>query len=242
MTEHPSWDDLNDLADAALAGDARTRVEEHLRGCATCAATFARLEDLRRLGAALPAEITPPNEAWDVVRDRIAARRGLRLTTTSDGGSRDEAPRDATSRERQRVPFTTRWLVAAAVVLVAASSAVTAVLVRRPAVSATVAAESASVGMARLASLPADVRATERDYLATAEALEATLAEERAQLSPETVAVVERSLRVIDSAIVEARAALLRDPASADLRDLWSRSHPQKLDLQRRATEVVRKS
>src|SRR5437773_12399595 len=49
------------------------------------------------------------------------------------------------------------------------------------------------------------------DYEQSAAELVATLAMERGRLRPETVALVERNLRIIDAAIRESRAALERD-------------------------------
>jgi hypothetical protein len=92
------------------------------------------------------------------------------------------------------------------------------------------------------ASFPADLRAVERDYATTIRELTEGLDAERAHLAPETVAAVERSLAVIDSAIVEARSALARDPANVILRDLFSRNYQQKVELLRRATALTQKS
>ncbi|MGI8496621.1 MAG: zf-HC2 domain-containing protein [Gemmatimonadaceae bacterium] len=61
------------------------------------------------------------------------------------------------------------------------------------------------------------------------------IGERRSQLDPATVAVVERNLRVIDQAIAQSRAALLRDPASSFLRDQLNHTLDKKLELLRTA-------
>lgn len=65
---------------------------------------------------------------------------------------------------------------------------------------------------------------------ATAE-LNRTLAAERSRLRPETVALVERNLRLIDAALREARSALAQDPGNAELRQLVAIAARQKVEL-----------
>src|SRR5260370_1017151 len=55
------------------------------------------------------------------------------------------------------------------------------------------------------------------DYQRATAELARTLAAERHRLRPETVALVERNLALIDAALGEARAALAEDPGNADL-------------------------
>ena len=58
-------------------------------------------------------------------------------------------------------------------------------------------------------------------------------------LAPSTVATVERSLRIADSAIAEARSALEQDPANRVLGELFVSNYERKIDLLRRATELA---
>ena len=76
-------------------------------------------------------------------------------------------------------------------------------------------------------------------YDDTARQLEATLTLQRQRLSPKTIATVERSLAVIDSAIDEARRALLEDPSNRALVDIFAANYERKLDFLRRATELT---
>jgi hypothetical protein len=57
------------------------------------------------------------------------------------------------------------------------------------------------------------------------------LAGNRTQLAPETVRILEENLRIIDTAIQEARAALARDPQSAALGEMWRSAYQRKLEL-----------
>jgi anti-sigma-K factor RskA len=65
------------------------------------------------------------------------------------------------------------------------------------------------------------------------------LATERERLRPETVALLERNLAIIDAAIAESRAALARDPANADLRRVYVTAARQKVELLRWAARVA---
>ena len=57
--------------------------------------------------------------------------------------------------------------------------------------------------------------------------------ERRAQLEPQTIEVLERSMTLIDQAITESRAALAKDPASQFLAAQLARSYSTKLTLLR---------
>jgi hypothetical protein len=62
--------------------------------------------------------------------------------------------------------------------------------------------------------------------------------ERRAQLDPATVAVLEQSVAVIDSAIAQSRAALARDPASGFLATQLNHSLEKKVELLRLAASL----
>ncbi|MGH7548450.1 MAG: zf-HC2 domain-containing protein [Gemmatimonadales bacterium] len=79
----------------------------------------------------------------------------------------------------------------------------------------------------------------EAEYQQAVDDLTLALDAQRGTLRPETVGVIERNLRIIDAAIRESRAALARDPNSAELRQLVSAAYRQKVDLLRWATRVA---
>jgi len=79
----------------------------------------------------------------------------------------------------------------------------------------------------------------EADFDRATNELSLILAAQRGRLRPETVALVERNLAVIDAAIAESRAALARDPANAELQHLWAAAARQKVELLRWATRVA---
>jgi hypothetical protein len=65
--------------------------------------------------------------------------------------------------------------------------------------------------------------------------LRAIMRDRRTQLDPKTVAVLEQSIAVIDSAIAQSRAALAKDPASGFLATQLNHSLEKKVELLRTA-------
>jgi predicted Zn-dependent protease len=84
--------------------------------------------------------------------------------------------------------------------------------------------------------------AEENNYLRQANMLQDLLDQQESALAPETVAQLKASLRTIDEAISEARAALARDPNNKLLVEMLSANYRQKVDLLRRSTEMTRGS
>jgi hypothetical protein len=173
-------------------------------------------EKLDELTSALPREIAPPPELWGAIRAELA---------------------EHSSNTRRW----DRWRLAAAGLLIAASSSLLTVVALRTrdharAVAAAPAPAAAPTAEPRL---PARLASMEQGYLRSTEALRRTLDERRDSLAPSTVATVERSLRIADSAIAEARAALERDPSNAVLAALFTSNYERKIDVLRRATELA---
>ena len=162
----------------------------------------------------LPRSIEPPRDLWPAIEARLA-------------------PRAARARRQPR-----RWLrpvlaLAAAVALVVASSATTAWWLRTHGMPGAPGGPGGA---------PAPVLAAEAGYLRTADELGRVLEARRAQLAPETVATLERSLALIDQAIAESRAALAADPRDQDLAALLEASYARKVALLRRALDLPLRS
>jgi hypothetical protein len=172
---------------------------------------------LLELAATLPREIEPPADLWPAIRAELT-------------------PRPAFAGR-----WSTRWRLAAAGLLIAASSSIaTLVAVRagRQGGGERRAARPDSPASSG-AELPAHLVVAVHGYTRSIEALRRTLDERRDSLAPSTVATVERSARIADSAIAEARAALERDPANRVLEELLLSNYERKVDLLQRATELA---
>ena len=191
-----------------------------------------KLRDLMKEVEALPRTIEPPADAWAKIRAEIEA------SGTPDRSSGIGSQ----SRRSAHIPFWQRpvFLAAAALLLVAGSSAMTAIAIGRrgsaPEVRVAARAGDSTNGPASLAQFTV----VESDYLRIVNDLSATLESEQGSLSPETVAKLRESIKVIDTAILEARNALAADPANRTLIQMLANSYEQKVDLLKRSTEMAR--
>jgi len=70
------------------------------------------------------------------------------------------------------------------------------------------------------------------------EELQLALSLQRERLAPETVAVLEQNLAIIDRAIGEARAALEADPANQELSFLLMNVYQSKVELLQSAVQI----
>ena len=219
---HLSFEQLCELADDPSSREVGDSWRAHLSACAECGAQLGALASLRAQTSALPREVTPPPELWAGIRAGIASR------AHAGRSPRWDAP---------------RWRFAAAALLIAASSsALTLVALRareQDAARESTLASSASYPPRMSSRLPAHLASAEQGYARSVESLRRTLDERRDSLSSSTVETVERSLRIADAAIAEAREALERDPSNGLLVEIFTSNYERKIDLLRRATELA---
>jgi hypothetical protein len=217
MSNHLSWETINDLVDDLLPQEDREAASRHVSDCAECRGALEALDAAMTAARTAPAAMTPPDDLWGNVRATIESRKVAHL-----------AGRPATPRGWW---ITTPRLVAAGLALVVGTSAITALAVRGR-------APDPALGSQRIASLPVAWQAAERGYQASVLELRVQLATMHDEFAPATILAVEQSLATIDVAIAEAREALLRDPANAALPELLASNYRQKIDLLRRATQI----
>jgi hypothetical protein len=223
---------LSAYLDDELEGSARARVTAHLAGCAECSALLA---DLRAIVSAAPgyAGRTPSRDLWKGIEARL---------DEPDVISIDSARPSARPPARR---FGWRELIAASLVMAAVGGGAV-YLALRPAVApgvAPMAAAPDTVLRAGPDSAPpagaSNVEFAERKYDSAVRDLELMLDAGRSRLDTATVRSVEESLRKIDVAIAEARAAIQRDPSNAYLNRQIAANMRRKLDLLRIATNAI---
>jgi anti-sigma factor RsiW len=219
MDEHLG-ERLSAYVDGELEGEARVTAEAHLTACAECRAAVQDLRRVVSLARALD-DRPPAQDLWPAVAERIGAAPRA-----------DVVP--LVSR-RRRVAFSVPQLAAAGVVLslLSATAAGTAVHLLAPAPRAATAGPATLVRNASDPAAPYDNAIRE---------LEALLAARRGDLDSTTIRTVEMSLRVIDQAIAQARAAVERDPNDVYLNGHLRSTLDRKLDLLRRATMLPKAS
>ncbi|MEO7963987.1 MAG: hypothetical protein ABIT38_08775 [Gemmatimonadaceae bacterium] len=233
-SNHLSWETINDYADARLESSVRRDAAAHLDRCSTCRDVLAELRCLLAAASDVPDSIDPPAPLWGDIQRSIHARQHAAPSVVA----KPLAVHSAHAPPR----WGRGWLAAAAIGLVVMSSGITSLVVRARAPEATPAIAVLPSTNNSSTVLPASFANAESVYLTSTESLQRAFERERGKLSPKTVAVVERSLATIDSAIREARAALLADPLNGELARLLDSNYRKKVELLRRAAELYQQS
>lgn len=220
---HLTEDELHDVADGRQPPEQAGRIERHLALCARCRADIDRIRELLSLAAALPRSIEPATDLWPEIGTRMRADRALPAHVVMAPHPRWDL-----------VIHDWRWLAAAAVLLILASSALTRLFLSPRAMEGAGARDStvpAVVGGSVAAS-----RTVSDDYDRMDRDILALLERERRNMHPETVAKVERNLAIIDGAIAEIRQALAEDPGNEALLLMLKASYGQKSALVRQVS------
>jgi anti-sigma factor RsiW len=228
MSNHLREDRIQDYVDDLLCREERAEVEQHLIICAVCQAEVAAMRDLITDLQDVDHEVLPARDLLTGINARIDA--AVAVSAAPHAGGFAFADRSLRS---MRYP-----LAAAAVLLIAATAALSTLLVQGTSQPSTVARRNAGPENVAVVSSRPGTAAVEQHYRDATTELEQLLAAQRSQLAPETVRLVEENLRVIDAALAEARAALREDPNNAALNDLMRSAYEKKLDLLRHATHV----
>ena len=234
--EHVGFEELNDLVDGRLDRSLAERLGKHLESCPRCRAEHEQLRSLLSVASAAAPSIDPGTDLWPDIRTVIQSGKDITLPVPS------RAPgHPGTVPARQAIWTQASFLAAAAVVLVALSSGITAIVLRTSDSNPSIVIENEPSKAGAPQVLPAVFLAAEADYDRTIKELRAAVDAQRANLSAETVRTIDRSLAVVDTAIAEARAALVADPNNRTLVDLLAASYQRKLDLLRRTSELSSK-
>jgi hypothetical protein len=222
---------LPDYLDGTLADDgaAGAQARAHIVSCESCRALLRDMERIRSRAASLPT-LQPSRDLWAGIDARIQSM-----------------PQDATPVR----PITSRWMsqrwygapLARAAVLVIATASATLFASRHwsstsaqhgslstPATTAVTTAVT-NTGVSTVSNTAA--RTSEFIYDQQISAMRQILDSRRSRLDPKTVAIIEKNLRVIDTAIAESRTALARDPANRFLAGQLDASLNTKLELLR---------
>lgn len=217
----------------------RRAVDTHLRECLRCASLVRDLESIRREAAALP-EMAPSRDLWAGIAAGI------------------ETPVVYLKSRATRAPAPRAWkMAAAAVALMAVSSGLTYVITsaERGALNAeqtastSPSADTGGIGSGtpapRVVTPPrptsgsavlirGEPSAPEVMYAQEITRLRTILDQRRVDLDTATVTAVEKSLKAIDQAITDARAALAGDASSSFLNEQLNRALEKKLGVLRR--------
>lgn len=236
---------LPDYLDGTLDAEARSAAVEHLANCARCRSLVADLSRITAQAGALP-DLVPPRDLWSGIAARIEA-------PVIELGSASAKP--AARRPRLQI-----WAAAAGLVVATAGAtyvatrhftptpvtpvaplAQTAPVTPTVQVAARPNSASAPTASAPTASATPTVRnastrtklSADRVYDREITQLRVLVEQHRKDLDSSTVVVLEKSLRVIDTAIAQSRAALAHDPKSRFLNDQLNATLDKKIELLR---------
>jgi predicted anti-sigma-YlaC factor YlaD len=228
MTDHPG-EALSAYLDDELDPAARAAVEAHLAVCGPCRAVVDDLQRLRADAASWATGTASPSaDLWAGIAARLD-------------------PPVASSGARVLSWHQRRWSLGVVELAVAATlvAAVTAGLLWRGAPGAAPAPEAGPapvLAQVEPVGVPdgavTTVSFADAQFDAAVADLERVLRDQRDQLNPRTVQVLERNLQIIDDAIREARTALETDPANALLNAHLASARQRKLNLLRRAALI----
>ncbi len=255
---------LADYLEGDASESVRSAVEGHAASCTACAQLLADLRDISTEAAALPA-LTPSRDLWSGIVERIDARvipldapvasrtvvRRIWLRPALaaaalvgiTAGITHYATRAALSSPAATQAVALKPPVAASTVP-APDATISSTATERPAeLSATLVSprraaqpvERRATASARLASTAPGADVADPVFRSEISKLRQIVKERRAQLDPTTVAVLEQSIAVMDSAIAQSRAALKKDPASGFLATQLNHSLEKKVELLRTA-------
>jgi anti-sigma-K factor RskA len=210
---------LSEYVDGTLSAADRQALEGHLVDCGDCRVV---LDDLQRIvsGASALGDQAPTADLWPGIEGRIRPS----VTDIRDLG--------AERRRRWRVSLTLPQLAAAGIALMLVSFALASQLGPRSTTTTASSGDTAPVlhvGTARSQAVFAQAVAELQEILESG----------RGRLDSTTIRALETNLAIIDRAISEAQQAVSADSANGYLRDHLEQTQRRKLDVMRRAADLI---
>jgi hypothetical protein len=209
---------IQELIDGTIGSIRRAELERHLEDCADCRAFLADLRVIHETASRLD-ELEPPDGVWLQIAGRLRQEGRVQLPP---------APAARTSRSSRYA-----MLAIAATLVLAVGGSIAVLLMQyrsnRPtpppaaAASAAAPAGNANTDLA-VESVEAEFRLAEQHYQNAIAKLEQAARLDQAgrngnTLDPQTAAMLQKNLQVIDQAISESRDAVRSEPLSAAARD-----------------------
>jgi hypothetical protein len=209
---------IQELSDGTLGSLAAGHVARHVEQCAACRAFAADLQAIRDAAESLD-PLEPPDRVWLQLAGRLMQE------------GRVSRPPAATAAPVRHVAL----LAIAAALIFAVGASIVLLLPRAgstvaspPPAAASAAAPGNAAADDTVQSVEAEFRLAEQHYqnaigkLEQAARLDRPAAASQSDdqtLDPQTAAMLQKNLQVIDQAIAESRAALRSEPQSAPARD-----------------------
>lgn len=214
---------LDDLVDGTLAGESRARVETHLQACAACQVVVADLRRIRESARALDRH-EPPDGAW--------ARISAALDTEEARRAAEAATAARPARAGVFAGWRPAWGVLAAAAVLAVAVTTTLLLYRTPAAPENTAGQPANAAAADLVStVETELQLADQHYQKAIAGLEQVWREGQSTVDPQTAAVLQKNIGIIDQAVRETREALKAQPADEVAQTTLFEALRRKVDL-----------
>jgi len=195
---------IQELADGTIGPVRRAELQTHLDQCDACTALAADLRKIREAAAALDRP-APPAHVWMQIAGRL--RQEGRVSAAS-------------SSHRKHYAL---LAIAAALVLSVGTSLWLLFSHRGPAAATQVQSSIQSEGNPgqgdAVQSITDDLKVAEQYYQSAISKLEQAAKNNDGSIDPQTAAVLEKNLTVIDEAIAQSRTVLKSEPQSQPARD-----------------------
>jgi hypothetical protein len=213
---------IHELADGTLGPVRRAELQTHLDVCDACRSLVADLRKIREAAAALP-PVQPRDHVWMQIAGRL--RQEGRVT-----GSRGSDTSSARPRYMAMLAIAATLMLAVAGSLYFLRSADVTEIPAQSTAAVTPGAGNVATADA-VQSITDDLMVAEQHYQSAITKLQEVAKTDDGAIDPETAAVLEKNLQVIDQAIAESRTALKSEPQSAPARDSLFEALRQKVTL-----------
>jgi hypothetical protein len=234
---HPTSERLNDFADGLLSGADARETEAHVTSCLTCRREVEWIRSLKAEAAERKVDVEPGRDLWPEIE------AGIQASARKPVADLTRWRKDRRVDTRRARPWARPSLLAAAsLVLLLVGTGVGVVITRGGAGGPPPSIQVAENGVSEDSALrfASAAREVEEAYEPGIRELRELLEAGRDELSPETVEVLETSLRLIDEAIREAREALEADPGTPGALGALNSMYETKLQVLRQAAGLTR--
>lgn len=210
---------IDALVDGTISAIRRAELERHLTGCDACVALRDDLQRIHAAASGLP-ELTPPDHVWLQLAGRLRQEGRLQQPALP---------------VRRRFSAAVWLLPAAALLIIAAVSAVMVLGGRGSRTAVPVAPATAVAGNAApvksVETVQTEVEQAQQQFEKAIGDLETVAKANEKALDPATSATIDKNLGIIDQAIAENRAAVKAEPASVAARETLFDALRQKVSL-----------
>lgn len=215
MTHDEAIQHVDDYVDGLLEPAAREAFEVCLKQSEALRAEVEALNMLKRETSQLPDNIMPERDLWPDIQSRIESRPSIIDFSRFRG-------------RRPRYSVLGYAAAMAALVLIAFGAGIMLQTQPTPTPSQT-----------QVAVPPAEINRIEAQYATARDELRVILDERGDRLAPETLAVVEENLAIIEDAVTGINLALANDPGSEKLEHMLHVAYRSEVNLLQQAVQLT---